>query len=119
MSAPDRQTLALSLARRILTEALETQRSGDFFVKDLAGRIGHFRQAIRAAVTVMDAQFAGEAEIALSLARRILADAIAPTPPSLAIDRNYVRTLAERVGELQQAMRSAMTVMDELAGDDQ
>ncbi|MET7619023.1 hypothetical protein [Streptomyces sp. NPDC005408] len=106
------ERVALSLVRRILTDALETRRAGDQFVRNLAGRIGELEQAIAAAVTVMDELSAGDSDPGLALAQRILADVIAPVPPSLAIDRNYVRTLAARVGALQQAMRAALTVLE-------
>lgn len=107
----------LPLARRILTDALGVRRPGDQFTRNLAGRIGELEQAIRATVTVMDVLSAGDSDPALTLARRLLADVIAPVPPSLAIDRNYVRTLAARIGELQQAMQSAVTVMDQLGSE--
>lgn len=105
---------AAPLVRRILTDALETRRAGDMFPRNLAGRIGELEQAIAAAVTVMDELSGDDSDPAQTLAQRILADAIAPVPPSLAIDRNYVRTLAARIGALQQAMRAALTVMDQL-----
>lgn len=57
MSAPDAQTLALQLARRILTDALVNadERPSDIgFVRTLAGRIGELQQAIRSALMVMD-----------------------------------------------------------------
>lgn len=105
---------ALPLVRRILTDALETRRPGDLFPRNLAGRIGELEQAIAAAVTVMDELSTDDSDPLEDLAQRILADVIAPVPPSLAIDRNYVRTLAARAGALQQAMRAALTVMDQL-----
>lgn len=107
---------AVPLVRRILTDALETRRAGDMFPRNLAGRIGELEQAIAAAVTVMDELSTGDSDPLEALAQRILADVIAPVPPSLAIDRNYVRTMAARVGALQQAMRAALTVMDQEAG---
>lgn len=49
----------------------------------------------------------------VALVRRILADAIEERPSAA-----YVRDLAEHIGELRQAIRSAVTVIDGLAGQE-
>lgn len=48
----------------------------------------------------------------VALVRRILADAIEERPSAA-----YVRDLAEHIGGLRQAIRSAVTVIDGLAGE--
>jgi hypothetical protein len=51
---PDPAHLALTLARRILTDALASRTPAHAYVRDLAGRIGELQQAITSAVTVLD-----------------------------------------------------------------
>lgn len=64
MSAPDASTLALTLVRKLLVDALNAPTDGPApdigFVRTLAGRIGELQQAMRSAVTVMDQLAPGE-----------------------------------------------------------
>ncbi|WP_406306293.1 hypothetical protein OHA61_34270 [Streptomyces sp. NBC_00885] len=49
-----REALALLLARRILTDAVDVQTKPTTAVRILAARVGELEQAIRAAVAVID-----------------------------------------------------------------
>lgn len=113
------ETQAFALARRILGDLLESgqqlnpQSTGD--PRNLSNRIGQLEQGITAAATVIG-EAAPEASRYAAIAERILSAVVVPLAPDpRRITDHFARTLAARIGALEQAARAALVVLEHAA----